>query len=46
MLMNAIRILVFELFLEAFYGLMVKQLNFCFYISYENNVKSFPNIVN
>ena len=44
--MNAIRILVFELFLEAFYGLMVKQLNFCFYISYENNVKSFPNIVN
>ena len=45
MLMNVIRILVFELFLETFYRLMIKQLNFCFYISYENNVKSFPNMV-
>ena len=43
--MNAMKILVFELFLETFYGLMIKQLNFCFYISYENNVKSFPNMV-
>ena len=43
--MNAIRILVFELFLKTFYGLMVKQLNFCFYIFYENNVKSFPIMV-
>ena len=38
-----LRVLVYELFLEIFYGKMIKQLILLttFYISHENGVKAF-----
>ena len=41
--MNALRVLVYELFLETFYEKMIKQLIFLtdFYIFHENCVKNF-----
>ena len=47
MLTNILRALVYELFLKIFYGWMIKQLIFLktFDISYESDVKKFPNIV-
>ena len=47
MLTNILRALVYELFLKIFYGWMIKQLIFLktFNISYESDVKKFPNIV-
>ena len=41
-LMNALRVLVYELFLETFYEKMIKQLIFLtiFYISHKSNVKN------
>ena len=43
MLKNALRALVYELFLEIFYGKIRKQLILLtnFYISHENDVKIF-----
>ena len=48
MLTNILRALVYELFLKIFYGWMIKKLIFflkTFNISYESDVKKFPNIV-
>ena len=47
MLMNALKTLVYELFLQNFYGKIIKQLIFpiVFYIFRESDVKNFSNIV-
>ena len=44
---NALKALVYKLFLEIFYEKIIKQLIFLttFYISHENGVKNFPNMV-
>ena len=43
MLTNALRALVWKLFLEKFYGKMIKQLIFfiAFYIFHESGIKTF-----
>ena len=47
MLTNALKALVYELFLETFYGKMIKQIIFliAFYIFYESGIKNFPNMI-
>ena len=44
MLMDVLRVWVYELFLETFYGKKIMQLIFltAFYISHESCVKTFP----
>ena len=41
--MDALKVLVYELFLKIFYGKMIKQIFFwaAFYIFYESDVKTF-----
>ena len=43
MLTNTLRVLIYKLFLEIFYGKIIKQLILLtfFYISHKNNVKFF-----
>ena len=45
--MNALKALVYELFLETFYERMIKQLIFLtiIYIFHESCVKNLPNMV-
>jgi len=45
MLTNALRALIYELFLQTFYKKMIKQLIFliAFYISHESYIKIFSN---
>ena len=47
MLMNALKVLVYKLFLKSYYKKMIKQLIFpiAFYISNKSGVKNFSNMI-